>query len=219
MYYASHYTEHCDAVTECIKSRMRWSDLQVLRDIILVLATQGWQKLVDEKNSLEAVDRLVTQFSIPLTGAGAQLEEIHTEFENVLEYSIQYISLSTLNYRASWWRIFCAPCASDWRNVLVLVELLFSLPSRLEHTFSQVDVIKTNKKTKLSNETLDDLLMLTSNNVKLKDFNPDAAINLWSRDKIRRPNQKERKKYKRRKVELDVDDESDLEGDFDLLDC
>ena len=102
----------------------------------------------------------------------------------MLEYSTRYISLSTLPYRAS-----------DWHNFLVLVELLFSLPSsngKVERIFSQVDVIKTEKRTRLCNEALDDLLMITANNVPLKDFNSEAAITLWSKEKIQRPNQKER---------------------------
>lgn len=142
---------------------MNWSDVQVFRDIIIVLATQGWQKLVDDEDSLDVVDRLATQFSTPLQGAGVQLEEIHAEFESMLEYSTRYLSLSTLPYRASWWRIFHAPCASDWHNFLVLVELLFSLPSsngKVKCIFSQVDVIKTEKRTRLCNEALDDLLMI-----------------------------------------------------------
>ena len=162
-----------------------------------MLVTQGWQKLVDDKGNLNAVDRLFTQFSVPLEEAGVQLKEIHTEFENLLEYSTQYLSLSTLPYRVTRWRIFHAPCASDWHNFLVLVELLFSLPSsngKAEHVFSQVDMIKTEKRTRLSNEALNDLLMITSNDVPLKDFNPEAAITLGSNEKIGRPNQKEKKK-------------------------
>ena len=219
-YYTNHYTEYCQAVTDCIKNRMNWSDVQVFRDIIIILATQGWQKLVDDEDSLDAVDRLATQFSTPLQGAGVQLEEIHAEFESVLEYSTRYISLSTLPYRASWWQIFHAPCASDWHNFLVLVELLFSLPSsngKVERIFSQVDVIKTEKRTRLCNEALD-LLMITANNVPLKDFNPEAAITLWSKEKIRRPNQKERRKYKRRKTDVIEVDNSDSE-ELDLLEC
>ena len=162
-YYTNHYTEYCQAVTDCIKNRMNWSDVQVFCDIIIVLATQGWQKLVDYEDSLDAVDRLATQFSTPFQGAGVQLEEIHAEFESVLEYSTRYLSLSTLPYRVSWWQIFHAPCASDWHNFLVLVELLFSLPSsngKVEHIFSQVDVIKREKRTRLCNEALDDLLII-----------------------------------------------------------
>ena len=78
--------------------------------VILVLATQGWQKLVDDKHNLDAVDRLVTQFSVLLEGAGVQLEEIHTEFARVF-YSVLITFHFTL--QATWWQIFHAPCASD----------------------------------------------------------------------------------------------------------
>ena len=44
-------------------------------------------------------------------------------------------------------------------------------------------MIKTEKRTRLFNEALDDLLMITSNNVPLKDFNPEAASLL---DQMRR---------------------------------
>ena len=37
--------------------------------------------------------------------------------------------LSTLEYRAVWWRFFHAPSASEWANALVLIQLLFSLPA------------------------------------------------------------------------------------------
>ena len=61
-YIASTYKDYCSKVSNCIKSRLAWSDLQFLRDIIFVLATQGWQKLLDESDPLEALDRLVEHF-------------------------------------------------------------------------------------------------------------------------------------------------------------
>ena len=137
-YYTRHYAEFCSKVTECIKARLSWSSLQQLRDIIFVLASQGWQKAVDENDSLKAIDRLVQQFSIPLESAGADIGEIHSEFEAVMQYATMYISLSTFDYRAVWWRLFHAPCASEWVNILILAELLLSLPAsngNLERVF------------------------------------------------------------------------------------
>ena len=63
-------------------------------------------------------------------------------------------------------------------------------------SISQLNVIKTNKRTSLSNESLDDLLLLTTDSVPLREFCPDEAIDLWWRDKVRRPNQSKRKQYK-----------------------
>ncbi len=88
--------------------------------------------------------------------------------------------------------------AFEWTNIRTLVELLFSLPAsngKLERVFSQMNVIKTNKRSLLTN---DDLLLLSVDSVPLKDFCPDAAIDLWWKDKLRRPNQKKRKEYEKR---------------------
>ena len=204
-YYTSHCAEFCSKVTECIKARLYWSNLQQLRDIIFVLATQGWQKAVDENDSLECIDRLVQQFSIPLESAWADIGEIHSEFEAVLQYATLYVSLSTFDYRAVWWRLFHAPCASEWVNILILAELLLSLPAsngNLQRLFSQLNIIKSNERTSLADDTLDELLMVSTMNSPLKDFNPDKAIDLWWEDKVHRPTQKQRKQYKKQNSKM-----------------
>ena len=43
---------------------MEFSDHQVMRDIICFLATQGWEKIVEDGISLKFVDRLVAKFMI-----------------------------------------------------------------------------------------------------------------------------------------------------------
>ena len=76
---------------------------------------------------------------------------------------------------------------------------VFSLPvsnGTLVRVFSQVNVMKSTKRTQLSNQTLDDLLIVSTAGVPLKEFNPDHAINLWWKDKLRRPNQRPRAQYK-----------------------
>ena len=47
-YYTRHCEKFCEAVNSCLRSRMEWSDQQVIRDIISILATQGWEKIVEE---------------------------------------------------------------------------------------------------------------------------------------------------------------------------
>ena len=213
-FYTSHYKEYCSKVLDCIKSRLSWSDAQQLRDIIFVLASQGWQKAVEEEDSLEAIDRLVEQFSIPLESAGADISAIHGEFQELLQYATTYVSISTIEYHAVWWRLFHASCASEWVNVLTLAELLFSLPAsngKLERVFSQVNIIKSNRRTSLTNETLDDLVMISTMDTPLAEFNPDKAIDLWWREKTRRPNQTTRKQYKKNHLTDISDSDSDLE--------
>ena len=130
-YYFAHYAEYCKKVMVCIKSRLAWSDLEMMCDIIIVvLSTQGWEKLVEENVFMDSISRLIDRFKIPLKGAGASIEEIDGEFKQMVDYAIQYISLSTLHYHNVWWQLYHAPnSSSDLMNALKLAEFLFSLPA------------------------------------------------------------------------------------------
>ena len=157
-----------------MKGRLAWSDLRIIRDVIAVLATQGWQKSLDEEDCendnedaekvdpLEPMERLGVQFKIPLESAGVDISKLRDEFYDMMLYATQFISLSTLDYRAVWWRLFHSPNSSSWPNVLSLSRLLFSLPvsnGKLERIFSVLKLIKVNRRSSLGNETLKDLLM------------------------------------------------------------
>ena len=161
LYFSSHCEELCPSVNRCLKSRLEWTDVQFVRDVILFLATQGWQKLVDEyENSLieetsealsdytEAIGRLCSKFKISLEAAGVVVAQIVNEFSDMLLYATQFISLSSRHYQAVWWTLFHSPNASDWKNVLTLARLLFSLPvsnGKLERVFSTLKNIKQSK--------------------------------------------------------------------------
>ena len=138
--------------------------------------------MVDESEDFGAIDRLADHFRVPLEKANTDMDEIHAEFESVLHYATTYISLSMLDYRAVWWRVFHSPDSSAWVNVLNLIELLFSLPVSngvVERVFSQMNVIKGKKRSLLTNDTLDDLLSISSANLPLSEFDPNEAIDLW----------------------------------------
>lgn len=49
---------------------------------------------------MEAISRLVEIFIVPLQGASANTEEIVPEFVALVQYVIQFISISILDYRA-----------------------------------------------------------------------------------------------------------------------
>ena len=125
--------------------------------------------------------------------------------------------------------ISCSKC-QEWSNALILANLLFSLPAsnaKVERVFSQVSIIKTNKRTLLSNDTLGDLLLLSTDQVPLQDFCSDAAVDLWWRSKSRRPDQRTRRPYRQCSagsssstpdtatddLSVDSDDTSDSESD------
>lgn len=60
----------------------------------------------DSNDFLEPVSRLVQKFELPLESAGANNEEICSEFKEMIWYGTQYISLATLDYCSVWWRLF-----------------------------------------------------------------------------------------------------------------
>ena len=228
-FYESKHDEFCTSVTSCMKGRLAWSDLRVIRDVISVLATQGWQKSLDEEDCesdiddaekmdpLEPIERLGVQFKIPLESAGVDISKLRDEFHDMMLYATQFISLATLDYRAVWWRLFHSPSSSSWPNMLALSRLLFSLPvsnGKLERIFSVLKLIKVDRRSSLGNDTLKDLLTLNTDGRSMENFSPDPCIDLWWQAKTRRPDQKKRKVYKKRAEET-IESETDSSSDDD----
>ena len=205
-HYQSNFKRYCSLVTDCLKARLSWSDLELFKDIIVVLETQGWQKIVDESDSnlglqdapVQHLVRLGDRFRIPLENAGVDVEKLPEEFNDMILHATQFYSLSTMGYQAVWWRLFNSPNASEWFSCLTLTRLLLTLPvsnGKLERLFSTLKVIKVDKRSQLSNDSLDDLMVINAEHVPLKEFNPDQSIKLWWDAKLRRPNQSVRKPY------------------------
>ena len=79
---------------------MEWTDFELMRDVIVVLNTLGWEKLLENNNPLDEILRLVTRFKVSLEEAEASAEKIYHEFTEMMDYAIHFISLSTLGYRS-----------------------------------------------------------------------------------------------------------------------
>ena len=146
----------------------------------------------------------------------------------MIEYAVQYMAISTLVYHLVWWRLFHDPNSAEWSTALILAELLFSLPAsngKLERVFSTLATIKVDKRSRLNNESLDDLLLLNSTRIPIASFDPDPSIDLWWSAKARRP-QKERKEYRPRSSDLpgpstshDIQQEDSESEAEDMLEC
>ena len=147
---------------------------------------------------MSTIGSLVERFTTPLQSAKANTDVIQLEFSCMMEYAVQYIALSTLDYHAVWWRLFHAPNHAEWSNVLILAELVFSLPAsngKLERIFSTLGTIKVDTRSRLTNESLDDQLVVKCDKIPLANFDPNPSIDLWWSAKNRRPSQKKRKQY------------------------
>ena len=120
-------------------------------------------------------------------------------------YVTQFICLATLDHRTVWWRLFHCPYLSNWSNILALAILLFIhclyLTENRKRLFSSVlKIIKVNRRSSLGSSSLRDTLTANTNVVSMKDFDPDPCIELWWKAKVRRPDQKRWKGYKKQKV-------------------
>jgi len=121
------------------------------------------------------------------------------ECDSMVEYARQYLNLVE-SYKVISWKLFNAPVASRWKNVLVLVELLYCFPvavadGTLERVFSQLKQIKDDFRCSLKEDTLDKLLRIAVEAPPLSMWHA-GVLELWCKDKAGRINHKE--KYKRR---------------------
>ena len=165
-----------------------------------------WQKLADEDSQSEtspsyilAINCSSSKFKTPLEAAGGAVVQTVDEFHDMLLYATQFISLSSTNYQTVWWKLFHSPNASDWTNALklalTLAQLHFSLPvsnGKLKRKFSTMENIKQKKQSSMSNELLDDLLVINVEKVNVEDFKADDSIELWWKAKTLRPNLQQR---------------------------
>ena len=100
--------------------------------------------------------------------------------------------------------------AKKWTNVLAIVEFLFCLPvanGRVERVFSQLKLIKNNRRTCLREYTLDQLLRINVEGPPLSDWDPTHALELWYMEKTRRLNVRDSRSAPRRPQS----DEAELE--------
>ena len=127
-----------------------------------------------------------------------------------------------------------ATIIKECRNVLDIFELflicLFT-NAKLERMFSRMNRVKTDWRLSLSRDRLDVLLRISEDGSSLEEFHPDANIDCWYTDKVRRlntgphnyPSKREKSSDGKEVIDLatltlsDLEtDESDGDVDFDI---
>ncbi len=189
-----------------IRARIEWSDMKMLRAILVFLDTQGWRlsssDLEDDGDMdeiREAIEYITSHFREPFEAKGVDLPNIQDEIEEIVLYARKYLSLGSEGYQRVWYKLHTSPDASKWCNVLKVCELVFSLPfsnAHVEKLFSTLKIIKTDRRTTLYSTTLSDLLEIQVEG-PLASFCADQAVSLWWKDckTTRRVNQQPRKMY------------------------
>ena len=184
----------------------------------MFLETQNWLRKGDNEHEIgninTVVEQIITHFRIPLEAKGVSIEVIHDEIEEVVQYARRYLSIGTESNKKIWYKLHTCPDSRKWTDVLLVCELLFSLPiatSRVEQTFSTVKIVKTKCRTSLHISTLCDPLEISVEGPPLSSFSADTAVNLWWHDSntTQRVNHQPRKEYQPRAKTVSTSDNSD----------
>ena len=193
------------------KERLAWSDMQLLRSILVFLDTCSWaprrrrpadsdseqeEQYEDDKAEVRAAaDHISTIFHEPLEAKGACLVSLSDEVDEVVDFCRNYLDVLE-DYKKVWYKLHTTPDSRKWPNILLLSQLLFSLPftnSMVERAFSTLKVVKTDRRTSLLTSTLDDLMEINVEGPNPQDISADDAVQLWWADRVRRPSQGARK--------------------------
>ena len=206
---------------ESMRDRLEWSNMKMLRALMVYLDSQGWSaNEVDRsmmensdadsedtedfvlQNILKAADYIINWFREPLERQGTSLHAIDDEIGEMTRYARKYLPIDEESHSRIWYKLHICPDSRKWPNALRLCELGFSLPfsnAKVEKLFSSLKQIKTDRRTNLHTSTLNDLMEIKTAGPPLSKFSATIAINLWWRSSktTRRVHQRLRQTYKR----------------------
>ncbi len=109
---------------------------------------------------------------------GAEIFSLQDEVEEIVDFFRRYLYTGE-EYKKVWYKLFVAPDAKKWPTVLLLCELLFSLPftnSKVERAFSIMKIIKTDRRSSLNTTTLDDLMEINVEGPIPENFCSERAV-------------------------------------------
>ena len=128
----------------------------------------------------------------------AILEELH----GTLSHAVNFLQSAKANYKKTWRLLYNCSYSS---NILLLIQLLFSVAicnAKLERPFSKLKRTKNDARCSLGEERLTNVLRIQEEGPPLGSFDATPVVQMWQSQKVRRPNQKRRKKYGARKKKV-----------------
>ena len=128
-----------------------------------------------------AVEHIITVFRAPLEFCGVCIATIQDELEEAVEYARRSLAIVSDCYKRVWYKLHVCQDAHKWPNLLLLCELIFSLPfttSCVEQMFSLLIIIMTQCRTSVHTSTLSDLLDINLEGPLLSSFSSGTAVEL-----------------------------------------
>ena len=182
-----------------IDQRFDSSDIH-LEAVAKILNCQGWESFSNsdegdmntEFADLE-ISELFQKFSKPLENAGINITETEmiSEWHDVLEYTMEYLSPSNIPYLKTWRRLFnCDNAEVGYKNILALIEICFVYPlsnGKLERLFSRMKRVKRKDRGHIASKSMQNLMRIGEEGKELDLNTVISAMNKWGEDKVRRP--------------------------------
>lgn len=195
-------------IKDAMQSRLEVAENPHVLNAAIILNTEGWERSSEDgEEDLGFADdclvELYEHFKVPLSNAGmdGSVHDLLEQWHCLLAYTKRYLNPSRTPYLRVWKRIFDSDRRNDWHMVLLLVELLFSIPisnAKVERLFSLMNRVKIDSRAALGEDTLNSLTRIHMEGPKLEDYDPTPAIQLWASTATRRPHQSKRKTYRPR---------------------
>ncbi|XP_062589081.1 zinc finger protein 862-like [Saccostrea cucullata] len=199
MTYAGLLLRSCSTVEKIIeKISERYQDLSgELLDATTIGSLKNWPIENQEKFGSDHVKTLVNRFSNTLENAQINVSEIMEEWQMLR--CLVYRRFGGQFMVTSWQDIHAAFGESGVPNILALIDLIHSLaPTSVinETGFNQLKLIKTDRRHRLTERHLNDLMVIRLQSPSIVNFDPNPAIDKWMVSPSR---QRSRGTYKRGK--------------------
>ena len=107
-----------DQIDENMRERLKWSDIKLLRSLLIFLEMRSWAKrsratVTDNDNEdevdddddcslaeiKESVEYIATHFRLPLEVKGVSLATLQDEIKEAVEYARTYLDINRTGYR------------------------------------------------------------------------------------------------------------------------
>ena len=139
------------SLDEQMRACLEWSDVELMRSILELARFRRKFKWWSSEWS-RGSSCITDFFRAPLEAKRVGITSILDEIQDIVDYARTYLQIGCDSYKKVWYQLCSSPDAVKWTNILLVSNLLFSLPfstAKVERFFSTLKIIKNERRTKL----------------------------------------------------------------------
>ena len=186
--------EYTDKIRQCLTDRLEQEDesQEIIDAVVQILDCEGWKG--DNEFADEAIIAVYDNFEVPLKSGGlsAIVPDVLIQWHEIVDFAVETIGVIGQPYLITWRKIFSAPRSKGWKDALILIELLFTIP--VSNAKLELKRVKTNSRCSLSLQRLENILRIMEEGPAWEEYDPLPAIELWHSAKQWRPHDEKQKR-------------------------